>query len=125
MAIGVKTIPPATVEPALASPLYIEPYLYTITRDNILHCIEAAPGTIVWLHRLEGVHWASPVFADGRIYILSEEGVTLVVRPGPKYDEIARNNLDETCFASMAVSQGQFYIRSAKNLYNIGSPPDR
>jgi outer membrane protein assembly factor BamB len=111
--------------PALASPLYVEPYLYTITRDNILHCIEAATGKIVWLHRLEGVHWASPVFADGRIYILSEDGVTLVLRPGLKYDEIARNSIEETCFASMAVSQGHFYIRSAKHLYSIGSPSDR
>lgn len=109
--------------PALASPLYVRPYLYTITRDNILHCIEAATGKIVWLHRLEGIHWASPISADGRIYVLSEEGVTLVLRPGPKYDEIARNPIGETCFASMAVSQGHFYIRSAQHLYCIGPAP--
>ena len=111
--------------PALASPLYVRPYLYTITRDNILHCIEAATGKIVWVHRLKGVHWASPVLADGRIYILSEDGVTLVLRPGRKYDEIVRNDIEETCFASMAVSQGHFYIRSDKHLYSIGSSPDR
>jgi outer membrane protein assembly factor BamB len=111
--------------PALASPLYVHNYLYTITRDNILHCIEAATGKIVWLQRLEGVHWASPVLADGRIYILSEDGVTLVLRPGPKYDEIARNSIEETCFASMAVSQGHFYIRSSKHLYSIGASSDR
>jgi outer membrane protein assembly factor BamB len=110
--------------PALASPLYVRPYLYTITRDNILHCIEAATGKIVWVHRLKGVHWASPVLADERIYILSEDGVTLVLRPGRDYDEIVRNDIEETCFASMAVSQGHFYIRSAKHLYSIGSPPD-
>jgi outer membrane protein assembly factor BamB len=110
--------------PALASPLYVRPYLYTITRDNILHCIEAATGKIVWVHRLKGAHWASPVLADERIYILSEDGVTLVLRPGRDYDEIVRNDIEETCFASMAVSQGHFYIRSAKHLYSIGSPPD-
>ena len=71
------------------------------------------------------MHWASPVLADGRIYILSEDGVTLVLRPGPKYDEIARNGIEETCFASMAVSQGHFYIRSAKHLYSIGASSDR
>ena len=111
--------------PALASPLYVRPYLYTITRDNILHCIEAATGKIVWVKRLEGVHWASPVLADGRIYILSEDGVTLVLRPGPKYDEIARNDIEETCFASMAVSQGRFFIRSAKHLFCIGPSSQR
>ena len=106
--------------PVLASPLYVHPHLYTITRDNILHCIQASTGEIVWLRRLKGVHSASPVFADGRIYILSEEGITFVLRPGPKYDEIARNSLDERCMASMAVSQGHFYIRTAENLYCIG-----
>lgn len=106
--------------PALASPLYVAPYLYTITRDNILHCIEASTGDIVWINRLTGVHSASPVYADGRIYILSEDGVTLVLRPGPKYEEIATNSIDETCLASMAVSQGHFFIRSAEHLRCIG-----
>ena len=109
--------------PAIPSLLYVDPYLYTITRDNILHCIEASSGDIVWVKRLEGKYSASPVLADGRIYILSEEGVTLVLHPGPKYDEIARNSLNETCLASMAVSQGHFYIRTAGRLYCIGHGP--
>jgi outer membrane protein assembly factor BamB len=105
---------------ALSSLLYIKPYLYSISRDNILHCLEASTGTIAWTQRLSGVHWASPVYADGRIYILSEEGVTLVLRPGPKYDEVARNDIAVRCFASMAVSQGNFYIRSDRDLYCVG-----
>ena len=70
------------------------------------------------------MHSASPVFADGRIYVLSEDGVTLVLSPGPKFEEVARNSLGETCLASMAVSQGRFYIRSATNLYCIGASAD-
>lgn len=105
--------------PAMPSPLLVPPYLYTITRDNILHCIEASSGEIIWLKRLEGGYSASPVLADGRIYILSEEGVTTVLRPGNQYEEIARNELDEKCLASMAVSQGHFYIRTAEHLYSI------
>ncbi len=105
---------------ALSSLLYIKPYLYSISRDNILHCVDSSSGEIVWRERLPGVHWASPVYADGRIYILSEEGVTLVLRPGAKYDEVARNDIGDTCLASMAVSKGNFYIRSAEHLYCIG-----
>lgn len=111
--------------PALASFLYVAPHLYSITRDNILYCFEAATGKIVWLKRLTGVHSASPVLADGKVYILSEDGVTLVLRPGAKYDEIARNEIGERCLASMAVSQGHFYVRSAKHLYSIGVSSDR
>ena len=83
--------------PAIPSLLYIKPYIYSITRDNILHCVDASDGSIVWVKRLPGTYWASPIFADGRIYILSAEGLTLVLRPGDKYDEIARNQLDEKC----------------------------
>ena len=107
---------------ALASLLYVKPYVYSITRDNILHCLKASSGDIVWMKRLEGVHSASPVYADGKIYVLSEDGVTLVLRPGSKYDEIASNDLEETCLASMAVSNGQFFIRSAEHLFCIGKP---
>ena len=111
--------------PVLASPLYVKPYLYTITRDNFLHCIGAATGEIVWVQRLTGVHSASPVLVDGRIYILSEDGVTLVLRPGAQYDEIARNTIAETSLASMAVSQGHFYLRTAEHLYSIGVKSSR
>lgn len=107
--------------PALPSFLYVSPYVYSITRDNILHCIEASSGDVVWFKRLSGSYSASPVYADGKIYLLSEEGVTLVLRPGDSYEEIARNNLDEKCMASMAVSQGNFFIRTANHLYCIGS----
>ncbi|MFL2865988.1 MAG: PQQ-binding-like beta-propeller repeat protein [Pirellulaceae bacterium] len=106
---------------ALSSLLYVKPYLYSISRDNILHCLEATSGNIVWRQRLSGTYSASPVYADGRVYILSSEGVTLVLSPGAKYDEIARNDISETCYASMAVSQGNFYIRTARSLFCIGN----
>jgi len=105
---------------ALASLLYVKPYLYSISRDNILHCLDASSGDIVWRERLSGTYSASPVYADGRIYILSAEGETIVLRPGAKYDELARNDISDTCNASMAISQGKFYIRSANKLYCIG-----
>lgn len=106
---------------AMPSLLHVSPFLYSISRDNILYCLEAKTGDIVWRERLNGNHWASPVYADGRVYILSEEGTTVVIRPGKEYIEIARNDLDETCFASMAVSKGQFFIRSDKHLFCIGA----
>ena len=109
--------------PAIPSLLYVAPHLYTITRDNILHCIEAASGNIVWVKRLAGAYSASPVFADGRIYILSEEGVTLVFKPGSEYTEVASNQLEGTFKASMAVSQGNLFLRSADALYCIGPTP--
>jgi hypothetical protein len=59
------------------------------------------------------------VFADGRIYFLSEEGVTTVIAPGTTYRELGKNELNETTFASIAVSDGSFFIRGDSNLYKI------
>ncbi len=106
--------------PAMPSPLLVGPHLYTITRDNILYCIAVSNGEIVWNKRLDGTHSASPVFADGRIYILSETGNTMVIQPGAKFVELANNPLDEKCLASMAVSDGQLFIRGIKHLFCIG-----
>ena len=107
--------------PALVSFLHVSPHLYSVTRDKIMHCLDAKTGDIVWQRRLKGTWTASPVLADGKLYFTSEEGVTLVLRPGSKYDEVARNELDEPCLASMAVSHGHFYVRAEENLYSIGS----
>ncbi|KAA5538716.1 PQQ-binding-like beta-propeller repeat protein [Roseiconus nitratireducens] len=106
--------------PALPSPLYVEPFLYTITRDNILHCIDAKTGEIVWQERLDGNYSASPLLADGRIYLTSEEGVTTVLDPGPQYKEITTNKLEGKTMASIAVSRGNFFIRTGDSLYCIG-----
>lgn len=106
--------------PAMVSFLHVRPWLYSITRDNILYCMTAATGEILWQRRLKGTYSASPILADGKIYISSEDGVTLVLRPGPKYDEVAVNELDDPILASMAVSDGHLYVRTAKNLFCLG-----
>lgn len=107
--------------PAMPSPLLVGPHLYTITRDNILYCINSENGEPVWNKRLTGTHSASPVYADGRIYILSETGTTLVLEPGSEYKLLAKNPLEEKCLASMAVSDGHFFIRGITQIFCIGS----
>ena len=70
--------------------------------------------------RLPGNYCASPVAADGKVYFLSEQGDTTVAEAGPKLKVIATNSLGEKCQASPAISQGQIFIRTEKNLYCIG-----
>ena len=111
--------------PAMPSPLLVAPHLYTITRDNILYCINSEDGEVLWNKRLTGTHSASPVYADGRIYILSETGATLVLKPGAEYKELASNPLNEKCLASMAVSNGRLFIRGITHLFCIGKPEDQ
>ena len=63
-----------------------------------------------------------PAISDGRIYFLSEEGETTVIGVGSVFKVLAKNPLQEKCQASIAISQGQVFIRGEKNLYCIGTP---
>jgi len=106
--------------PTQPSLLYVSPYLYAITDGGIAHCYKGTTGEIVWEERVGGNHSASPVYADGRIYFLSEAGESVVIAAGADYKELARNNLNEKCQASMAISNGRIFIRSDKHLFCIG-----
>lgn len=105
----------------IPSMLYHDGLLYNIHENGVATCMDATTGDVVWQERVGGTHWASPVLADGRIYFLSEEGESTVIRPGRDYDELARNRLDEHTQASMAVSGGRLYIRTADHLWAIGA----
>ena len=60
------------------------------------------------------------MFADGRIYFLSEEGVATVIAPGRQFQKLATNTLDGATLASMAVSDGSIFIRTDSALYRLG-----
>ena len=83
-------------------------------------CFKAATGEVIWRERLGGRFSASPVWADGKIYFLSEKGTTTVIADGAEFKVLAENELNETCKASPAISQGNIFIRSEKKLYCIG-----
>jgi outer membrane protein assembly factor BamB len=96
--------------------------LYIVTDKGIAWCLDARTGaTIHGPQRLSpGTYSASPVLADGRIYVTSEEGVTSVYQAGPGFALLAENKLDELTLSSLAVSGGQLFLRTEKHLYCIG-----
>ncbi len=106
--------------PYTPSPLLVGSDLYYVSDTGVLSLADAMSGQVVWQQRLGGNYSASPVFADGRIYFQSEEGMTTVIAPGREFKRLAVNRLDGATLASMAVSNGSFYIRSHTHLYRIG-----
>jgi outer membrane protein assembly factor BamB len=106
--------------PYTPSPIVVGEELYVVSDLGVATCVDAKTGKIHWQQRLNGNFSASPLFADGRIYFLSEEGVTTVIAPGKTYRELAKNELNDTTYASIAVSQGALFIRGAGSLYKIG-----
>ena len=104
----------------IPSMLYVRPFLFLVTETGVAKCLRATTGEEVWRKRLAGKHSASPIWADGRIYFLSEKGKTTVIKDGGEFKVLAENELNEKCIASPAVSQKQIFIRSENNIFCIG-----
>ncbi len=107
--------------PSQSSLLYVKPHVYGVSDGGVATCYHEADGKVIQQKRIGGNHCASPVFADGHIYFLSESGETVVMKAGPQLEIIARNTIQERCQASIAVSQGHLFIRSVEHLFCIGS----
>jgi len=65
------------------------------------------------------------VFADGRIYFQSEDGITTAIRPGRTFAKLAASSLEGSTLASMGVSGGSLFIRTDRYLYRIAARPPR
>lgn len=106
--------------PKVPSMLHVSSHLYVVTESGAARCLEARTGKVLWRERLAGKFSASPVWADGKVYFLSEKGRMTIIGDGPAYKIVAENELDGTFCASAAISQGHLFLRSDKALYCIG-----
>jgi outer membrane protein assembly factor BamB len=108
--------------PDVPTPVSDGKLLYIVGDSGVVYALEATTGTVVYgPERLKsGTYSASPVLADGRIYVTSEEGVTSVFSAGPKFELLAENAMNEYTLSSVAVSNGQIFLRTEGHLYAIG-----
>ena len=104
----------------VSSLVYYDGLLYLTNDVGVLTCADAKTGERVWQARLDGVFFASPVAADGRVYFVSQTGETIVVRAGRRPEILARNDLGERLVASPAISGGRIFLRSDGRLFAIG-----
>jgi outer membrane protein assembly factor BamB len=106
------------------SPLVYRGRVYAVNDNGILQVADAKTGVEVYKARIGGgghTFSSSPVASDGRIYFTSEDGDTFVLRAGDRYDEIAKNSLDEMSLATPAADADSFYVRTQTKLYRIRS----
>jgi outer membrane protein assembly factor BamB len=108
--------------PDVPTPVTDGKYFYVVNDRGIVWCLDAKTGKEVYAQqRLKpGTYSASPVLADGKIYVTNEDGVTSVIKAGPQFEVLAENDLAEYCLSSPAVSAGQIFIRTSGHLYCIG-----
>ena len=105
--------------PARPSPLLVGDELYVIADGGIASCFDAGTGTLAWTDRIDGNYSASPLFADGHIFVSSQEGVVSVLKPGRTFELLAKNQLDGTIMASPLAMDGNLVIRSGSALYRF------
>ena len=101
------------------SVLLIDDLLYMIGDAGIASCIDAKTGELVWQKRIAGEYSASPVFADGRIWLFSEDGKGTVIKPGRSFELVAENQLPDGLLASPAISGKALFLRTRTHLYRI------
>jgi len=93
--------------------------LYTVSDKGVATCLDAKTGKPHWQEKLGGAFSASPLYADGKVYFHSEQGVGYVVKAGKKYELLAKNDLEEYSLASYAAADGALFIRTEGHLYRI------
>jgi outer membrane protein assembly factor BamB len=109
--------------PDVPTPVSDGKLLYTVTDRGVTYALDVQTGAVVYgPQRLRPDSYsASPLLAEDRIYVTSEnEGLTSVYRAGPKFELLAENPLDDYCLSSPAVSEGQIFIRTTGHLWAIG-----
>jgi outer membrane protein assembly factor BamB len=109
--------------PDVPTPVSDGTLLYSVTDRGVAYALDVQSGKVVYgPERLKPDSYsASPVLAEGRIYVTSEnEGLTSVYRAGPKFELLAENSLHDYTLSSPAVSEGQIFIRTTGHLWAIG-----
>jgi len=99
--------------------LLVGELLYMISDAGIASCIEAQTGKILWQERIGGEFSASPAFADGKIWLFSEEGKTTVIAPGKAFQLLAESQLGDGFLASPAIAGRSFILRTRTHLYRL------
>ncbi len=105
--------------PDVTSPVSDGTWVFNVTSTGLLTCYSMKDGKKAWEKDFETEVQASPTIIGKRLYISCTNGLTVVCEPGAEYRELARNDLGEKIFASMAILGGKIYLRGQQHLYCI------
>ncbi len=102
--------------------------LYVVRDAGVVVALDVKTGATIYgpVRLPNGTYSASPILADGKIYVTTEnDGVTTVFRSGPKFEILASNRFGDEgcspyCLSTVAISDSQLFIRSSQHLWVIG-----
>jgi outer membrane protein assembly factor BamB len=108
----------------MPTPLAYRGILYVLNNNGVFDAYQLETGEEVYRQRLEPVgsgFSASPVAADGRIYLTSEDGDIIVVAAGREFKKLGTFSMGELVMATPALSEGVMYVRGVSTLFAIGT----
>ena len=107
----------------MPTPLIYGDHLYVLANQGIFDCYNLKTGEEIYRQRMAhqgGGFSASPVAADGKLYLPSEDGDIFVVKAGPAFELLATNAMGELLMATPAISSGMMFVRAQHHLFAIG-----
>jgi outer membrane protein assembly factor BamB len=107
----------------MPTPLIYQGILYVLANNGLLDAYDVKTGEEIYRQRLALVgsgFSASPVAADGKLYLSNEDGEMLLIEAGKTFKQLAVNSLGEMLMASPALSEGVLYVRGSSSLFAIG-----
>ena len=93
--------------------------LFMVSDGGIASCVDAKSGEVLWSERLGGGCSASPILANGKLYIVNEAGTVYVVEAGKEFKVLSKKSLGERSLASPAVADGALFIRTSGHLWRF------
>lgn len=111
--------------PYMPTPLAYRGILYVLANNGVFDAYDLQTGAEIYRQRLPDVgsgFSASPVAADGKIYLSSEDGEVIVIRAGAEFAHLATNTMGDLLMSTPALSAGRMYIRGATTLFAVGRP---
>jgi outer membrane protein assembly factor BamB len=106
--------------PDVPSPLFYQGIVYMTQNGGILSALDAATGELRKQARLTGAlgdYYASPVAAEGRLYLANQNGKLTVVKAGAEWEILSTSDLEEDCYATPAIVDGRIYVRTSRHMY--------
>jgi outer membrane protein assembly factor BamB len=105
--------------PSTPTPLLIGDDLYFVSDKGIASCVDSRTGEVRWTERLGGGFSASPIYANGHVLFLNEEGLATWVKPGHEFAMAGENQLPGRTLATPAFADGAMYLRTDEFLYKF------
>ncbi|HYF00099.1 MAG TPA: PQQ-binding-like beta-propeller repeat protein [Planctomycetota bacterium] len=111
-----------TAAPYVPTPVALGDRLFLVSDKGVASCVEAGTGRVIWSERIGGEYYCSPVLAEGRVYVNSTAGETVVFQASESFSLLARNPLGEGSHTAPVIDGGRLYLKTFNHLLCVGTP---